>query len=108
MYKTLYRWMSVLLILTCTLATYQNAWAQSTLNHDRRANMVALQTSVTRMLIPLYNDPPSAQWTSVINANTYRNIDVILNPADGVGSSQQSSYVNGIAQLRNAGAGIYG
>lgn len=62
----------------------------------------------TRMLIPLYSDPPSSYWNQVIAANTYHNIDAIINPADGVGNSKQSSYVTGISQLRSAGVGIFG
>jgi len=61
---------------------------------------------ITRMLIPLYNDPPS--WGQVVSANAYGNIDVIVNPSSGVGTSLRASYVNGIASLRGAGIGVFG
>jgi hypothetical protein len=108
MYKTIYRLATVILVLAFTLGNYASAGAISAIGENIKNSISAQQTNTsTRMLIPLYSDPP-AQWTSVINANTYKNIDVILNPSDGPGASIQSSYTNGIAQLRNAGVGVFG
>ena len=75
---------------------------------------VSLPTPVApipaRMLFPLYVYPGTngAAWQPVINANTYRNIDVIVNPSNGPGLSRNVNYVNGIAKLREAGIGVYG
>ena len=101
MNKTIYRLTTVILMLVFALGSYTNAGASFA------AGRSAQQTTSTRMLIPLYSDP-STQWTSVINANTYKNIDVIINPFNGPGTSLQSSYINGIAQLRSAGVGVFG
>lgn len=75
---------------------------------------VALPTQTTpisaRMLFPLYITPGSngANWKAVAEANTYQNIDVILNPSNGPSTSQNLNYVNGIAMLRAAKVGICG
>jgi hypothetical protein len=108
MKKAAHQFMSVILLLAFTFGSYNTADALS-MNGNKEINpgISALQTSVTRMLIPLYSDP-STQWTSVVNANVYKNIDVILNPSNGPGAAKQTSYVNGIAQLRSAGVGILG
>ncbi len=108
MCKTFYRLTTVILMLAFTLGNYASAGATSAVDKNIKAGISAQQTNTsTRMLIPLYTDP-SAQWASVISANTYKNIDVILNPSDGPGASIQSSYTNGIAQLRSAGVGSFG
>ncbi len=67
-------------------------------------------TIPARMLFPLYIAPGAngANWNPVIAANTYGNIDVILNPSNGPGSVKQTNYVNGIARLKAANVGIYG
>lgn len=67
-------------------------------------------TIPARMLFPLYIAPGTngANWNPVIAANTYGNIDVILNPSNGPGSAKQTNYVNGIARLKAANVGIYG
>ncbi len=67
-------------------------------------------TIPARMLFPLYIAPGTngANWNPVISANTYGNIDVILNPSNGPGSAKQTNYVNGIARLKAANVGIYG
>lgn len=77
------------------------------------ATALLLSTSSTipaRMLFPLYIAPGTngANWNPVIAANTYGNIDVILNPSNGPGSAKQTNYVNGIARLKAANVGIYG
>ena len=100
MCKTFYRLTSVILMLAFTLGNYASVGATSAVGKNIKAGISAQQTNTsTRMLIPLYTDP-SAQWTSIVSANTYKNIDVILNPSDGPGVSIQISYTNGIAQLR--------
>lgn len=67
-------------------------------------------TIPARMLFPLYIAPGTNgnNWNAVISANTYGNIDVILNPSNGPGSAKQTNYVNGIARLKAANVGIYG
>ena len=60
-----------------TLASYTSAGALSRLGKEANTSFSALSTSSTRMLIPLYSDP-STQWTNVINANAYKNIDVVM------------------------------
>ena len=62
--------------------------------------------SRARMLIPLYSAP--SNWGPVVAANAYRNIDVIINPNNGVGASRLTSYINGIASLRASGSKVYG
>ena len=61
-----------------------------------------------RMLIPLYIPPSYAAYQPVVDANTYQNIDVILNPNNGVGSGVNIGYATAIVQLREGGVGIYG
>lgn len=61
-----------------------------------------------RMLIPFYIYPTYASIAPVVAANTYKNIDVILNPYNGVGAAFLASYQQGIAQLRAGNVGIYG
>ena len=77
-------------------------------------NQVALPTPVepisARMLFPLYITPGTngVNWNPIVAANTYRNIDVILNPYNGPSTSQNVNYVAGIAKLKSAGVGVYG
>ena len=61
-----------------------------------------------RMLIPLYIPPSFAAYQPVVDANTYQNVDVILNPNNGVGSGVNIAYATAIVQLRDGGVGIYG
>lgn len=67
-------------------------------------------TIPARMLFPLYIAPGTngVNWNPVISANTFQNIDVILNPYNGPGSAKQTNYVNGIARLKAANVGVYG
>lgn len=69
---------------------------------------VALQTTSGRVLIPLYSDPPNNDWNTVISANSSKNIDIIANPADGVGTSKNSNYTTGITNFKQNGVGVYG
>lgn len=122
MNKAVYRIISVMAAFALTFGSYSYAGASlmsapqtdaASYNNapetgdNADAAKSALQTQTTRMLIPLYSYPPG-QWASVVSANTYRNIDVIVNPSNGPGASLSSSYVTGIAQLRSAGVGILG
>lgn len=68
----------------------------------------AAQTAQTRMLIPLYIFPTTAAYAPVVNANGAGNIDVILNPANGVGASRSTAYVNAMTQLKAGNVGVYG
>ncbi|MFN8435836.1 MAG: spherulation-specific family 4 protein, partial [Anaerolineales bacterium] len=61
-----------------------------------------------RMLIPLYMYPSENVWGNVVNANTNKNIDVIINPSNGSGTSQKVAFVNGINQLRAGNVGVFG
>ncbi len=96
--KTLYRFTSIFTALFLTLGSFANIYA---------ADLVSNQIPEARMLIPLYSYP-SEQWTSVSSANTYGNIDVVLNSANGPGAVLDIGYVNGIAQLKSAGVGVFG
>jgi len=93
MNKTMVRFISIVMAFTITFGNFVNAQAQ--------------QTS-TRMLIPLYIYPAGSAWANVVNANFYENIDVVINPNSGVGTSQSSDYVNGVNQLRAGNVGVYG
>jgi len=93
MNKTIYRFIAIVLAFTLTFGNFVNTQAQ--------------QTS-TRMLIPLYIYPAGGAWANVVNANFYENIDVVINPNSGVGTSQNSDYVNGVNQLRAGNVGVYG
>src|SRR5579875_452948 len=70
----------------------------------------ALATSSTGIIVPLYMDPGS-YWTQLIqvkNAHPSVPIVAIANPNNGPGSSIDSNYVNGIAQLQSAGIVVVG
>lgn len=69
---------------------------------------LAQSQPTTRMLIPLYIYPSVTAYAPVVNANTYRNIDVILNPYNGPSTTIKNNYTNAIVQLRTGGVGIYG
>ncbi|MFN8383986.1 MAG: spherulation-specific family 4 protein [Anaerolineales bacterium] len=116
MNKVLHRFASILIAFSMTLGSFVSVQAISdsaiqvagaSNPNSTFINSAALQTSSTRMLIPLYSYP-SAQWASVGSANAYGNIDVIVNPSNGPGSVLDNGYVNGIAQLRSSGVGVFG
>jgi hypothetical protein len=70
----------------------------------------AATTSGTGLLIPLYVYPGSA-WTAVIqerSAHPSVPITVIINPDDGPGTKQSSTYVTWIAKLHAAGIVVLG
>ena len=63
------------------------------------------------VVVPLYVDPSSNAWTSVIaakNAHPSVPIVVIANPVSGPGSSSQGSYVTGIRNMQAAGVIVIG
>lgn len=123
MNKITYRVLGIFLAIALTLGNIINAQAlpqapasQNTNNANNpfltldniATNDLALQTTGPRMLIPLYIYPSSNAWANVINANVYQNIDVIVNPANGVSISPITAYANGISQLRSGNVGVYG
>ena len=70
----------------------------------------ALAASSTGLMVPLYMDPGS-DWTTLVqvkNAHPSVPIVAIANPNTGPGSSIDSSYVTGIAQLQAAGIEVVG
>ncbi|HJU14661.1 MAG TPA: spherulation-specific family 4 protein [Candidatus Nitrosotalea sp.] len=76
----------------------------SSLPHQAQA------TSSTGLMVPLYMDPGS-YWTQLVqvkNAHPSVPIVAIVNPNNGPGSSQDSSYVTGIQQLQSAGIVVVG
>ena len=63
-----------------------------------------------RMIIPLYIYPSNkgAAWQRVIDSNVYKNIDVIINPNSGVGSSINSDYLEAIKKLKAGSVNVFG
>lgn len=91
--------------VAATLLVGTNPTPQTAVTLPTQANPVP-----ARMLFPLYITPGvnGANWKAVADANTYKNIDVILNPYNGPSTSINANYVNGIAMLRAAAVGICG
>lgn len=112
MNKIVYRIISAIVAFALTFGSFASVSASSQMTTSygkgNNASMPALQASSTRMLIPLYAYPSSATWAKVAGANLYNNIDVIINPNNGVGTSKDTSFTNGVIQLRAGNLGIYG
>ena len=102
MKKTIYWLLSVIAVFALTLGCFMSANASST------AGALIPQTSNARMLIPLYIYPSGNAWVNVVDANLYNNIDVIVNPDNGVGVSKNTDFADGVTQLRAGNLGIYG
>jgi hypothetical protein len=100
MNKTKYYFISIVMAFGLICGGFVNTQALS--------KSLTLKTQDVRMLIPLYIDPSGSVWSNVVNANFYNNIDVIINPRDGVGRSQSAIYTKGVKQLRAGKVGIYG
>jgi hypothetical protein len=63
------------------------------------------------LYVPLFTYPTSSMWSSVISTkNSHPNLPMLvaINPSNGVGSFQDSNFVNGINQLKSAGITVIG
>jgi hypothetical protein len=69
---------------------------------------VMAQPQPARVLFPFYIYPTTAIVNQLIAANTYGNIDVILNPANGVGSSVDANYTKAFTSFKTANVGTFG
>jgi hypothetical protein len=68
-------------------------------------------TTPAGTIIPLYSYPSPGAWDSVIAAKrAYPKVPVmaVVNPSSGPGTAASSAYMNGIAQLINAGIKVVG
>lgn len=94
MNKTIYRFIGIVTVFAIALGNFTNTQAQQSLS--------------SRLLIPLYIYPSGSAWADIVNANFYENIDVVINPSSGVGTTQSTAYVDGVNQLRAGHVGVYG
>jgi hypothetical protein len=65
----------------------------------------------TGTIVPLYSYPTSSYWSQIISAkNSHPSVPVIavVNPNSGPGSSVDSNYTTGIANLQSAGITVIG
>ncbi|MEP6575657.1 MAG: spherulation-specific family 4 protein [Nitrososphaerota archaeon] len=63
------------------------------------------------LYVPLYTYPTSSTWSTLVSSkNAHPNLPflVAINPNSGVGSSQDTNFVNGIKNLKSAGIKVIG